>query len=357
MIVKKRLSVANIWANIYLIFGIFIIILLLFAEYFTGLAQAYPGYNIEMFFNDPVHTRRYLTWSQIFFNFDEVLATMPQDIILSFFLAGIYLSILPPLDTKQERVLKLNIWNKISIPVTRRAALLFLLSLLLFIISLLGSLGLFGYQEKISLWRPVFFIGVDNYEFTLYVLPILLFFSSLSYMGYMFIVNIAGIKVNIRKKPLIFCGISILIFSIMFLYQPLYLDMLIQPRFLEVLVRFWLIVIFTNVHAIRFYVKRMKKTYQESLSEKMKWYQGGIRARWIILADLIFILFFIAIVVQVIIDELDIATDPALIFQSTINIIFTTILTIALVHEGDLIFNKEEIMISNSTNQELNIIQ
>ncbi|MBD3187218.1 hypothetical protein GF325_10345, partial [Candidatus Bathyarchaeota archaeon] len=147
---RIRLALLKTWAILFLAFAGFLVIGLFVGEYYLGLANAYPGYDLKMFFQDAVHTTRYLTWSQVFFNFDAVVSNLLHDVLIAFFLAGVYLHFMP----RRDHGSPARAWRRelaVGVPV-----------LAIIVISLLGASGLFGYQEAGVEGRLLLVQGLDD---------------------------------------------------------------------------------------------------------------------------------------------------------------------------------------------------
>ncbi|MHA1700631.1 MAG: hypothetical protein ACTSWN_17470 [Promethearchaeota archaeon] len=344
MKLSTRLKLARVWSLIYIAFAGIIITGLLIIEYYNGVLGAYPGYDIQMYLTADVHTSRYLTWADLVFNVDNMAAEFLYDIITSLFLGGFYLSMISIAGTPDKNQSGTSETKKLESD--QKRGLIFLsVALAILIFGLLGSAGLYGYQEKGLDERLIFFSGLNDYQFTGMILPMILLISGFAASGFIPLRNLVGLPWKFEKKSLYFSGAGLLIFSIAFLFSPIHWNFIFfHPNLVMTLLKLWIMAIVTSVYAINLYIRRALKSGVETGIE-IPWKKKSIKWYWQIVFILPFwVIFFwslgyIAYGSLILGFPSDFALEPALLIQSLFNIIFSVSLTIAFLHLGKIIIN------------------
>ncbi|MHA1679539.1 MAG: hypothetical protein ACTSUE_00935 [Promethearchaeota archaeon] len=331
----RRFRATTTWSILFIVFAIALVPLLFVAEWFLCIANAYPEFDMEMFLFDHVHTLQYLSWSQIFFDFDNVMAEIPYDLMVALFLTGIFLLVLhKDHDGKQITMPRMGKGEFFKKVIVRNKGFYFIIvALAILITSWLGSRGLFGYQEAGADGRPLFFAGLDEYQFTSYFLPMLLFFAGFGAAGILSLVNLLGLDVKPRKNALVFMASSLLLFSVYFLFSPIHFELLVFQTFLERVLKLWLIVLFSTVYVIAGRLRKIRKSREFAEGEmKGRKIRFGPLVPWVSLSWLSILAIMMVTVGYAVLGELAFSAEPGILFKSTFNIFFTTCLTIGMYH-------------------------
>ncbi|MFX0101978.1 MAG: hypothetical protein ACFFCS_20600 [Candidatus Hodarchaeota archaeon] len=326
MIIRNRLVLARVWMGLITVFVVFLIVGLLVLEFYLNLDGAYPDYTIEMYLFGSVHTRQYLTWGELAFNFDSVVAGIPYDIIISFFQAGLFLAYSKSKGGSEKTA---NIKHGMKKLLKDKGFLLILASITIMIVAFIGSSGLYGFQEPNVQDRIIFFQGIEDQDFMQHLLPLIITFVGLSPIPYICCVNNVGSPVTTRRVGFTMISVAIVMFSVFFLFLPFDFGIILHPNLLELLIKNWLIVLITTIFAINIHVKRASSLTDEIYMDV----RGGcFKPYWIVLIFVPFFLIFLGAAWVMIIKETSLSADAAALFKHTFNIASSVFLTLGLFH-------------------------
>ena len=349
----KALSSANAWAVIYVAFAGFLVLMLLVVDYIINRSDAYPGYDLDMFWFGP-HLPFYLTWPEILFNWDAVVAEMPYDIMGALFMAGFAVMFIrsgneaaaggsiPRLMSNANG----SVATRVSRIVRDPAFAPMVVAGAIVAVAFIGSAGAYGYQIPGLAGTPIFLTGLDDFTFTSHFLPVVMFFSGLFATGFLPLINAARAKTSMKKEGLLLIIAAVLIFSVFYATSPLHYDFLLPPIAIIYLIKGWLVSIVVTGYAIGLHVKWLKQDPgRMGAGREIRGENGNKKAvhqarfvvdvrvglitsipAWILLAVLVW---------GVVTNHMIFSDHPALLFQHTFNMVLTCTLSIGLIHMAE----------------------
>jgi hypothetical protein len=353
MLKDKALCSARAWAVTYVAFAWFLVFMLLVVDYIINYSTAYPGYDLDMFWFGP-HLPFYLTWPEILFNWDAVVAEMPYDLMGALFMAGFVTTFIRSDGEAKAGGLIPHVTPSESDSVATRVSRIvrdpiffpMVVAGVIVAVAFVGSAGAYGYQVPGLAGSPVFFTGLDDFAFTSHLLPIVLFFSGLFATTFLPLINAARARTRMKKEGLLLVFAAVLLLLAFYLASPVHYDLLLPPISIIYLIKGWLVSLVMTGYAIGLHVKRSRQVpggldstrdTQDKAASKKKVPPSYlvVDVRVGLLTSIPAWILFAFLAWGVVVSDSIFSDHPALLFQHTFNMVLTCTLAIGLIHVAD----------------------